>query len=532
MKKKRLTKLKIFLIVLCLYGIWRIWPTSMPDLQISKATTLYNEPLREDGYVDYLKIMNDINSEGVTPENNAAVPLFKVLDDYHFNPEYQFHLKPWQRKEIYGLLGIPAPDTDTPQFTSFGSYKKANNIDTKASPKKYEEVVANKDIFAGWIDANQRVITQLERESERDDFYYPLVPLREDGYLNETLFPHIRGIREIINLLYAQGCIAIAEKDTDTLLRTIKTITKIGAAISRSHITIMKAIASRYTYIGLDLVSYMGTHGLMTKQAAEELNTHFARIEILDNRDEVLRSILIGDLDAAQILHHNLKHPESTVTIDNDLVGYKWKKLPAWKYDVNVFMKRTHEQLNNIKSQLNNVTIYKKTMELIRQNFENARARTNEYENNIGFYKIMIRILANSNTYQNFISSYMAEEHYDSITTSFLHNYLYSLRQGYNIKIAKAAIAIMQYQTEHGKLPESLDVLKPDYLDEIPADPAFPSRKIKYVHHEDMFALCIADRELGHVSMKYGLSEWVMFDNGYADWYKKDQRAKDEQKSP
>ena len=45
---------------------------------ISKETTYITEPLRADGYPDYVAALNQRFSQGVTPENNAAV-LFWIL---------------------------------------------------------------------------------------------------------------------------------------------------------------------------------------------------------------------------------------------------------------------------------------------------------------------------------------------------------------------------------------------------------------------------------------------------------------------
>ena len=46
---------------------------------ISKETTYITEPLRKDGYPDYVAAMNQRLSQGVTPENNAAVPFWKAM---------------------------------------------------------------------------------------------------------------------------------------------------------------------------------------------------------------------------------------------------------------------------------------------------------------------------------------------------------------------------------------------------------------------------------------------------------------------
>ena len=46
---------------------------------ISKETTGITKPLRPDGYVDYVKALNQAMSKGVTPKNNAAVLIVRAI---------------------------------------------------------------------------------------------------------------------------------------------------------------------------------------------------------------------------------------------------------------------------------------------------------------------------------------------------------------------------------------------------------------------------------------------------------------------
>ncbi len=57
---------------------------SRPLVAISARTTYITEPLRTDGYPDYLAALNRLASKGVTLENNAAVLLMQQV----FRPEY------------------------------------------------------------------------------------------------------------------------------------------------------------------------------------------------------------------------------------------------------------------------------------------------------------------------------------------------------------------------------------------------------------------------------------------------------------
>src|SRR5262245_859603 len=54
-------------------------PKAKIKITIGKETTYITEPLGPDGYPDYVEAINQIYSRGVTPENNAAVPLIQAF---------------------------------------------------------------------------------------------------------------------------------------------------------------------------------------------------------------------------------------------------------------------------------------------------------------------------------------------------------------------------------------------------------------------------------------------------------------------
>ena len=49
-------------------------------ITISKQTTYLVQPLDRDGYVDYLAALNHLDSQGVTPENNAGILLVRAME--------------------------------------------------------------------------------------------------------------------------------------------------------------------------------------------------------------------------------------------------------------------------------------------------------------------------------------------------------------------------------------------------------------------------------------------------------------------
>lgn len=98
-----------------------------PDLRItaSPRTTVLTEPLRHDGYVDYIAAVNRIASQGVTPENNAAVPFIRALGSVcvgDMDPD-----------RFYPLLGIEPLPEEGEYFVPLDRYAATRSTGTWCS---------------------------------------------------------------------------------------------------------------------------------------------------------------------------------------------------------------------------------------------------------------------------------------------------------------------------------------------------------------------------------------------------------------
>ncbi len=70
---------------------------------ISKETTYITEPLRADGYPDYVAALDRRFSRDVTPENNAAVPFWQAMGPSALDKR--------DREKYFQMLGIaPLPE--------------------------------------------------------------------------------------------------------------------------------------------------------------------------------------------------------------------------------------------------------------------------------------------------------------------------------------------------------------------------------------------------------------------------------------
>jgi hypothetical protein len=66
---------------------------------ISKETTRITEPLRKDGYVDYVAALDQRFRSGVRPANNASVLFWQAMGPHEIDPKH--------RDEYFKRLGIP-----------------------------------------------------------------------------------------------------------------------------------------------------------------------------------------------------------------------------------------------------------------------------------------------------------------------------------------------------------------------------------------------------------------------------------------
>jgi hypothetical protein len=165
---------------------------------ISKETTYITEPLRPDGYPDYVAALNALASRGVTPENNAAVPFWRAVGP---NPIARQH-----RAAFFALLGIPPLPEKGDYFVPSGDFLKtlfAEKIAATIRPPKWggpEDVLEDQckaaakrpwsrrefPVWAEWLRVNERPLALIAEASHRPCRYDPSVWLPNQAYHAQT----------------------------------------------------------------------------------------------------------------------------------------------------------------------------------------------------------------------------------------------------------------------------------------------------------------------------------------------------------
>ncbi len=157
----------------------------MVRVTIAKDTTYITEPLRKDGYPDYVAALNQRMSKGVTPENNAAVLFWRAMGPSLIYEKY--------REKHFQMLGAPLPPENGDYFVDYEKYSARYKSATNPEKPQSDATVGN-DVFkqlepamkhpwskqeypvlAEWLGANEKPLALVTEASKRPRWYDPMV---------------------------------------------------------------------------------------------------------------------------------------------------------------------------------------------------------------------------------------------------------------------------------------------------------------------------------------------------------------------
>jgi hypothetical protein len=160
---------------------------------ISEETTWITAPLREDGYPDYVRYLNEKLSEGVRPENNAMVPLVRAVGPLDLDaPDFSAY---------YKRLGIAPPPKDGDYFEPWPTYTSRTPEaeqprvppgDKRLQKDYFEELVeeaaarlwTRKEFphVAKWLAKNKQHIDSFVDASKLPRLYSPLIIIPDEHF--------------------------------------------------------------------------------------------------------------------------------------------------------------------------------------------------------------------------------------------------------------------------------------------------------------------------------------------------------------
>lgn len=192
-----------------------------PPFTISKETTVITEPLRSDGYPDYVEALNRRFSKGVTPDNNSAVLFWKAVGPSEIRKE--------DREKYFQMLGIPPLSEKGDYLTGYEKYLTAE-VERRMKEEKLEDISRKEELkkqlddeyrsaiehpwsrkdhpwLAKWLDANKKQLAMLIEASKRPRRYDSLIGKNASCFL----LPGPQRSRDVARALTIRAMLATNE---------------------------------------------------------------------------------------------------------------------------------------------------------------------------------------------------------------------------------------------------------------------------------------------------------------------------------
>ncbi len=190
-----------------------------PKFTLSKETTYITGPLDKDGYPDYAAALNERLRQGVTPENNAAVLLFKA-----WGPRPEGEPVP---DEFFLRLGMTRPAETGEYFTELSYYlEEILKVD---SVLEIDEI---KDKFLGptimrpwsakdyrelalWLGWNEKPLGLMVEASKRTQYFSPYVVKKKSEKDFGLMSARIITARSAANALVSRAMVRVGQGSDD-----------------------------------------------------------------------------------------------------------------------------------------------------------------------------------------------------------------------------------------------------------------------------------------------------------------------------
>jgi hypothetical protein len=213
-------------------------PVDSPPLVISSETTYLTGPLNPDGTVDYVGALNAAAEEGITPENNAAVPILKALGPKALDRDIQTCGK------IFTDLGMqPLPDFGD-YFLDWEGYMKRKVPAGMDFPldklrgefdhlREAKWSAADHPIWAEWLKRNERPLVLLTAASQRSRYFVPLVCPPDSHLLSESRDDHLRILAAAARAVACRGMMRVGAGNIDQAWHDAMTLRRLGRLLSQ-----------------------------------------------------------------------------------------------------------------------------------------------------------------------------------------------------------------------------------------------------------------------------------------------------------
>lgn len=448
-----------------------------PLITPSKAATNVTGPLDAEGYVDFVAALNQQLGAGVSPEENAGIPLLRAMGPCEGNSEVtnlvlkELGQPPWQPGDLdFQSMG----DVGRMRFGDNNSAAQAfYNQQGQAGSRPWTE----KDFpdMAALLKTNDQALAMITEGLKRSKYYRPLVRRHPSDTLIMVLLPDIQESRDLARQLQLRAMLHLGHGRLTESRQDLMSMHRLSRHIARGGTLIEGLVGIAIDAMAMQSDSVWLNH---PAQTAETIAQYRAELQALPPLGDVGRQMNLTErycgLDATQAIARG-RHGSvmSLAAYDAGELGVenfdRWMSpegfadaLVAMSVNWNVAMTTMNGMYDDLSKVASAPTRQERLAVLGELDERLVQIRTESTSVKGLVSSVFGGNKARGKNLANILASLLipavgqACEAYDRATTR---------REVFDV-----LLAVAEYQKTEGAYPESLEVLVPKYLKSVPID--------------------------------------------------------------
>jgi len=436
------------------------------NFSLGYDTTRIVGPVMPDGRIDYLSVLDAQAAEGVTYQNNAAVPFLEAVGRS-------------------GLSGTQPPDGITdklgmPHLPEHGDYllryedfiKQQGATSAGAYPADLPTTwpVTISPLAAQWVRANDHPLELLVEASKRSRFFIPFDGGNRPKVIVSVLLPYVSLFQESGRLLLMRAMIRLNARDIAGFREDLLATHRLARLLGQSPTAVERIQARESLEIpACQAGRVAAASGKLSADQARSLAADLAGLGDLPPMSDMIDGERFLVLDVLQALATS--PPDRGAELYNGIMGSDalgppnfWFRFAPLPYEA--AMRRMNHCYDGAlaATQLPNYPRRIAAMNLWEE--DNAKSSSGLFVFNVLSPGFPIR--------QLLLSVVRMEQREETSRTQ--------------MRLTRIALALAAYKADHRGYPHSLDELSPAYLPKIPNDP-FSEKPLVYAATSDGYAL-------------------------------------------
>jgi hypothetical protein len=465
--KRRAWRVAIYLgaLVLVVLAIDLIVANARRRVRPGYTTTRIVEPRKPDGLIDYGLALDEYFARGVTPANNAAIPLLQVLGPAAVSTNHP--------ETVYAGLDMPPLPEAGDYFVDYAAYMRVRSLPATNEPIKLElpreftYAIQIAPEIAQWAKDNDAALTRFVEATRRPRFFIPLYG-QQTLTLAEKQLRHAKYLKEAGHALHARAIRRLADGNADGFIEDVLALHRLARLMSQAGTMVERVVGmSIETSAGCDDV-FAAHRGKLSAQQSHRLIAQLDALgDLPTSLDAIDRAERFMGMDVVQTLAK--LPPTEAGRLFNGIQGrevlppYTFRFLPIPYERTMIEMNRAYDGML-------------------------AAARQPTYPERVGALRLWIGDIdtgqGRGTIAKLFSADWAVALLLPSLETAETRLELARMQT----RLAQVALALAAYEAERGAYPATLAELSPAHLRAVPVD-SFVEKPLMYSPKGDGYGL-------------------------------------------